>query len=806
MTQLSELYLKSLHALEYDKILLKLAGCCTTDFAKREAEELLPCTDVQEAILRQSHTSAACSLIERQGQPSFYGVSDITGPLGRARIGAALSPAELRRVAQVLKTARLLVSYREAQEGTTAIDGYFNSLVPNRFLEDEIFDAILSDTEISDRASHELFDIRRRISSANARIREVLNKLIHSAAYQKFLQEPIISMRGDRFVIPVRSEYRADVPGLVHDTSSSGATVFIEPMAVVEANNELKTLIGKEQSEIERILSALSGSVAEFYEQIKSDWETIGRLDLIFAKARLSHSMKGTEPKINENGYILLKRARHPLIDPQKVVPTTIELGGDFDTLVITGPNTGGKTVALKTIGLMCAMAASGLHLPAGDGSTTAVFSDIFADIGDEQSIEQSLSTFSAHMTNIVAMMNSIDAGSLALFDELGAGTDPVEGAALAAAILEAARASGARVAATTHYSELKLFALTTDGVENASCEFDVTTLRPTYKLLIGVPGKSNAFAISRRLGLSEGIIDRAQDRLERDNVAFEDVISQMQESRVKIDAEREQAENLRREIEQMKAELADRKRAYAEGKAKAMEKARTEARRIVEQARYAYDKVIKELDELKKQQDREDLARKRNEARVSIQSTLSGAEKVIGATDPLLHRGPRVDPATLKIGQEVTVLNLSKTATVETLPDSDGRMTVKAGIVTLSVNVNDLGAVKQTPNAVKKERNGQPGRQAAGIAAETGRLVRDARLECDLRGQDTEGAIMTLDKFIDESVMNGFSTVTAIHGKGTGALRVAVHQYLKSNRSVKAYRLGRYGEGEDGVTVIELK
>ncbi|MBM6695300.1 endonuclease MutS2, partial [Pseudoflavonifractor capillosus] len=627
---MTELLEKSIQTLELPRVLAMLADEAVTEEGKETCRKVRPQTVVSNVSRLQKQTSAAFQMLVKHGTPSFSGVRPVAAALQRADRGGALNTRELLDIAQVLRCARNVREYGVGESTEkTVLDGYFHSLSPNRFLEEKISGSILSEDEIADSASPELADIRRHIRAAAGKVRDVLNRLI-SSNQSKYLQESIITMRGGRYVVPVKSEHKNEIPGLVHDVSGSGGTFFIEPMGVVNANNELRELQMKEQKEIERILAELSADCAGFREGIEDNYRTLIALDMIFARAKLSTHMGGMEPVLGD--YIELHKARHPLLDPKTAVRNDLYLGRDFDTLVITGPNTGGKTVTLKTLGLLTLMAQCGLHIPAMDGSTIRVCSAVLADIGDEQSIDQSLSTFSSHMVNIVAMLEQLDEDTLVLFDELGAGTDPVEGAALAAAIIESARQLGARVAATTHYAELKVYAMTTQGVENASCEFNVDTLAPTYRVLIGIPGKSNAFAISRRLGLPDYIIQRAADRIDAENVRFEDVISQLESQRQAMEREKEKAQELRREMERTKAEADHYRERIEEERRKATEKAQAEARAIIQEARDTADAVFKELNAMRRRQEKAKEWVDDNQQRSDLRRTLNEAENALGA------------------------------------------------------------------------------------------------------------------------------------------------------------------------------
>lgn len=786
---------KYFSALELDKILHMLAAETSCEDAASAALELRPCGDLEETKELLQQTFDAHMLVGRFGTPSFSGLKNRTNALRRAEAGGMLNMGELLGISQLLRAMRSLMEWRHHSEGvSTCIDEQFEMLYTNKYLEEKISSAILSEEEMADTASPELLDIRRKIRSGSLRIREQLDKMIRSSTYQKYLQEPIVTMRAGRFVVPVKAECRGEVAGLVHDTSSSGATVFIEPMSVVEANNEIKVLISREEAEIERILTELSKETGEFADDMIAGYERAVYINLVFAKAHLAYKMKATMPQINCEGKICLKKARHPLIDPEKVVATDIVLGYDFDTLVITGPNTGGKTVSLKTIGLFSLMAMCGLLLPVSDESSVSVFRNVLVDIGDEQSIEQSLSTFSSHMTNIIQILGQADDQSLILLDELGAGTDPVEGAALAMAIIESMRTRGVRLAATTHYAELKAYALQTEGVENACCEFDVATLRPTYRLLIGVPGRSNAFAISQRLGMPEEIVSRAQSLVSMENLHFEDVVQKLEKNRQELEKEKEEARHYR-VMAQKAAKEAEELRAHVEReREKELEKARMEARRLVTNVRAQAEALIEEIDLQRKNKASSDAAVAKSSLRAGIRSIENAADPVEKKKEPE-YRLPRP----LKIGDHVLIYDVDKKGTVLSLPDSAGTVLVQAGIIKTKVPVKNLRLTKESnTNVVSAQRN--VSRRV------TSRSAVQVKTEVDLRGLTVSEALMELDQFIDNAVMSGLSIITIIHGKGTGALRAAVHDHLKAHPNIRTFRLGVYGEGENGVTIAELK
>ncbi|WP_300295407.1 endonuclease MutS2 [uncultured Intestinimonas sp.] len=791
---MSDLFERSIQILELPQVLEQLAAQAVTEEGKERCRALRPLTDMDDVQRRLDETSAALSMIVLRGSPALSGVRPVAASLQRAEMGGALNTRELLDIAALLRSARSAKEYAagEGNAAKTCIDHLFASLAPNRFLEDKISGSILSEEEIADAASPELADIRRHIRASASKVRDILQKLI-SSSQSKYLQESIITMRSGRYVVPVKSEYKNEVPGLVHDVSGSGGTFFIEPMGVVKTNNELRELQAREEKEIERILRELSAECAAHREDIAQDYDLLVMLDCIFARAKLSGKLRCSSPRLVKRG-IELRRARHPLLDPAKAVPNDLRLGEGFDTLVITGPNTGGKTVTLKTIGLLTLMAQCGLHIPVDDGSAVMVFDHVLADIGDEQSIAQSLSTFSSHMVNIVGILEQCGPGSLILFDELGAGTDPVEGAALAAAVIEESRKRGALVAATTHYAELKVYAMTTPGVENASCEFDVETLAPTYKLLIGVPGKSNAFAISRRLGLPQSIIDQAAARIDAENVRFEDVLTQLDRQRQEMEQERDKARKLRREMEESAKTAREYRERLEKERAKAVEKAQAEARAIIQEARDTADQVFAELNDMRRRQEKEASWQEQNERRAGLRHKLNQAEDALGS-GPDLPAPPPTRPA--RAGDTVELVKMGTKATVIAV-NKDGSLQLQAGI--LKINA------KQDEVRVTEADDGK--KQAAKIVQRAEHKLRSlgASPEVDLRGMMTDEAILALDRFLDTAVMAKLTEVTIIHGKGTGAVRKAVREHLKRSRYVKSFRPGRYGEGEDGVTVAELR
>ena len=792
---MTDLFEKSIQTLELPRVLERLAEQAVTEEGKERCLNLRPLTDEDDVRRRLAETSAAVDLMTLSGSPSFSGVKPVAASLQRANMGGALNTRELLDIAAVLRASRSAKEYADGRSGAakTCIDHLFASLTPNRYLEEKITGSIVGEDEIADSASPELADIRRHIRSTASKVRDILNKLI-SSNQAKYLQEAIITQRNDRFVVPVKSEHKNDVPGLVHDVSSSGGTFFIEPMGVVKANNELRELQSREEKEIERILAELSAECASYREDIAQNYDLLIMLDVIFARAKLSYRMKGAEPKIVKRG-LYLRRARHPLLDPNKAVPNDLMLGEEFDTLVITGPNTGGKTVTIKTMGLLVLMAQCGLHIPVDADSRIQVFSRVLADVGDEQSIAQSLSTFSSHMVNIVGILKEADDETLILFDELGAGTDPIEGAALAAAIIESARELGALVAATTHYAELKVYAMTTKGVENASCEFNVDSLAPTYRLLIGIPGKSNAFAISERLGLPKYIIQKAAERIDAENVRFEDVLTQLDEQRQQMEREKEQAAKLRREMEDSAKVAREYREKLEKERAKAVEKAQAEARRILDEARDTADQVFKELNDMRKKQRKEEDWQRVNEARAGLKHRLNEAEDKLGRRkeEPA---PPPTRPA--KAGDTVELVKMGTQATVLSV-NKDGSLQLQAGILKITAKQSEVRVVEGETQTQKEAR--KVVRQAEHKLRSLG-----ASPEVDLRGMMTDEAINALDMFLDNAMLGRLQEVTVIHGKGTGAVRKAVREHLKRSRYVKSFRPGRFGEGEDGVTVVELR
>ena len=784
---------RSLRVLEFTKIRDRLCELAVSDMGRELAGALAPSANLSEIRYAQEETEEAHVLLSYLGEQPIVPFPDIRQALKLAQIGGMLSPRSLLDVAACMRAAR---AARDAivtdRENTPNLRAAASRLSTFRALEQEITNAILSEEEISDHASPELFSIRRHIRQCNERVREKLNAMIHSSAYQKFLQEPIITMRGDRYVLPVKQEYRQSVPGLVHDQSATGATVFVEPMAVLEIGNDLKQWQAKEKAEIERILQSLSARIAPEAEALQNNLDVLARLDFAFAKAALSRQMYGSAPRINEEGYVRIVRGRHPLIDPEKVVPSDIWLGRGFTTLVITGPNTGGKTVTLKTVGLFCLMAQAGLHVPAEIGTEVAVFDDVFADIGDEQSIEQSLSTFSGHMKNIVGILSNVTPHSLVLFDELGAGTDPTEGAALAQAILSRLLKMGVRTLATTHYSELKEYAMTTPGVENASVEFDVATLRPTYRLSIGIPGKSNAFDISRKLGLSEGIIDDAKQLLSGEQVRFEDVIANAEYHRQVAERERQIAEEARAEMVAIRNQAEQEREKLERQRDEAIRKAKEQARRILEDARRESETLIAELRRMKKAgaaTPEHEIQRLKGRLNESLDAVSDALAKPVDRVSP--------PPKHLKPGDRVRIVHLGTEATVLAAPDARGEVQLQAGVMKLKAHLTQLQAAPQEKSAPQKK---------GGVRSNVNIATRAVRQELDIRGMAVDEALPEVDKFLDDAILSGLGEVSIIHGKGTGVLRAGVQEALRRNPRVKSFRLGVYGEGETGVTVVTLK
>ena len=797
---MNTLFEKSIRTLELPAVLEMLAALAVSDAAKEKCRNLTPVCELEEALHLQAETQSARDRLGLYGSPSFSGVKDVSRALSRADHGGVLNTRELLDVADLLTASRRVSEYdREKQEEKTVLDHLFSALHTNKFLEDKIHGAILDEETIADTASPELQDIRRKMRLASSKGRQILQRIISSPSYAKVLQEALITQRDGRFVVPVKAECKGSIPGLVHDISSSGATLFVEPMGVVQANNELKELQAREEKEIDRILRILSGECAAQMMNILYDYDILVHLDVIFARAQLSYRMNASMPILQRKGGIVLRRARHPLLDSAKAVPISLELGNQYDTLVITGPNTGGKTVTLKTIGLLTLMAQCGLQIPAEDGCHLRVFDRVLADVGDEQSIEQSLSTFSAHMSNTVEILRQADENSLLLFDELGAGTDPVEGAALAIAIIQSGRSKGSLIAATTHYAEMKTFAMTTAGVENASCEFDVATLRPTYRLLIGIPGKSNAFAISRRLGLDEAVIAAAKEQMDSESIRFEDVLTQLEEKRQRL----EKAQNEADRLWQQRQEDARKARIFREQMEKAKENARSkgenEARRIVRQAQQQVDEIFAELDALRKKMQQQADHQAINDAKVSAKKHLHAAEDALHLREETAE--PEMTPTRPIVAGDLVELPGVRTAATVLQVNGDGSLVLQAGKMKLTARPEQVRLPEEQTQQKKKQ---QPAPRAT--PAPQLRLERRASSELDIRGYETLEAESVVENYLDAAVMAKLETVTIIHGKGTGALRKAVHEILKRSKAVKSFRLGRYGEGEAGVTVVELR
>ncbi len=783
--------------LELNKILNLLASETGMADAAAAATQIKPSYDADTVRFLLKETEDAYSLIARFGAPSFGGAPNVNNALTRAKAGGVLLAGELLSIAETLRVIRTVKEWRQNSDTSndTALDHYFDGLVPNKFFEEKIFLSIKNEEELSDNASPRLYDIRRSISSSIANIRSRLDKLTRSQS-AKFLQENIVTQRDGRYVVPVKAEHRGEISGLVHDTSASGATLFVEPMAVVEINNEIKVLRAKEKAEIERILAELSAIAADFADSTIHSYEALVKLNLIFAKAKLGYRMRAAIPQINNERFVYLKNARHPLIKASDVVPITVGLGKEYDTLIITGPNTGGKTVTIKTIGLLTLMTMCGLMIPVDDNSSVYVFDKVLVDIGDEQSIEQSLSTFSAHMANIINILSVADSESLVLIDELGSGTDPIEGAALANAILMRFRSYGCRVAATTHYAELKSYALDTKGVENACCEFDVETLQPTYRLLIGVPGRSNAFAISNRLGLENDIVEVAKSLIDKNDLRLESIIESLEKSRLEAETERESANKLRIELSKAKNSVKSKLEELEKTRQEIADKARAEAMRVVDSAREQSNRMLSELESIKKSFTAANSAEMLARARSSVKG---GLNRMQDTADPVLSRtgDAYVLPRPLKPGDTVLIFDINKNAVVISVDEAANSAFVQAGIIKTRVDISNLRLVDAAPKPVKRERT---------IKGITSRAERDASSEVDLRGMASDEAILELDKYIDMAVLSGVPSITIIHGKGTGVLRKAVQQHLRTHKNIRTYRLGVFGEGEDGVTIAELK
>lgn len=791
----------AVRTLEFDKIRERLAHFAPTEGSKALARSLMPVASAVMVKKMLAETDTAYSCLAAKGMPPFGGVSDITDALERAERDASLTLPELLAVARVLAATRALKDYNsfDHKDEVTALDDYFVRLVPQKHLEDEINSAIIGPETLADTASDELYNIRRKMRAAENRVRENLQKYVTGGTYSKFLQDQIITMRDGRYVIPVKLEYKNEIKGLVHDTSASGSTLFVEPMCVVEANNEIRVLEGKEKDEIERIIAILSAKVGAVSGALKADYEIITDLAFIFAKAQLSFSYNGMSPEITQEKGLLLKSARHPLLPKETVVPITVSLGKEFDTLIITGPNTGGKTVTLKTLGLFALMTQAGLHIPASDGSTMCVFDEILADIGDEQSIEQSLSTFSSHMVKIVDILGRVSEHSLVLFDELGAGTDPIEGAALATAIIEAVREKNALIAATTHYVELKSFAMDTEGVCNASCEFDVETLRPTYKLIIGTPGKSNAFAISGKLGLPKEILERAERFVSGEDKRFERVIDKLEHERIKMEKSRSEADILLSEMTEKKKISDDEAEKLLEEAKRELDKAREQARRMVEAAKASSEFIFAELEKAKKQKDKENLAVTLEETRKAIRAHLKENSDEI---DPVFktEMGDYKLPRPLKTGDGVIVVDLNKKGEVVSAPDNRGNVMVRVGNATMKLSSSRLMLIDgKTVICKEKEKK-------TTISLYKERAVESFAPQLDLRGKYGDEACEMVDKYIDDALRVGVKTIRIVHGKGTGVLRRRITEFLKTDKRVLSVRIGEWGEGDTGVSIAELR
>lgn len=787
---------KNFKTLELDLILEKLANECSCDDAKELALTLKPSTDMSEAELLLTQTEDAFSLLARFGGPSFSGLKNVNNPLHRANAGGSLNPKELLDIAYCLRSMRTLDEWHNHCSGVrTSLDFFFEGITVNKYLENKIFTCIINEEEISDKASETLNDIRRKIRSKENSIREKLDSMIHSSHYQQYLQESIVTQRNGRFVVPVKAENRGNVPGLVHDTSSTGATVFVEPASVVDANNDIKVLQGKERDEIMRILFELSAEAGEFAQSIKHSFDSAVMLNLIFAKAHLAYKMKATKPLLNNEGIIHIKKARHPLIDAKKVVPTDIKLGDEYDTLVITGPNTGGKTVSLKTLGLLTAMSMCGLLIPASDRSRISVFDKILVDIGDEQSIAQSLSTFSSHMVNIIDIMSKADSKSLVLIDELGAGTDPVEGAALAVSVIEHIRSKGAVIAATTHYAELKAYALDTAGVSNGCSEFDVETLRPTYRLLIGVPGRSNAFAISEHLGMDKTVVEHAKSIVNSDNRDFESVLEKLESSRQALEDERKVAEEMTARAKKIEEKAQSEKDKIETLKKRELDKAKREAEKLIEAAKRKSSEFLLELEKLKKEQNESNATEIARKTRRAVKSQM-------GEMDELINPAELADnwdydyklPREPKVGDRIVIKGIGEGEVVEV----GDKLLVKSGLLKTRVKLSDIMILDKPKEKPKATRHN--------VYRTSSRADADVKTEIDMRGETVDEALGELSLFIDKCVLNNIEEIRIIHGKGTGALRAAVTDYLRTHPNISEYRLGKYGEGENGVTIAKVK
>ena len=794
---------KVLTTLEFDKITEMLVDCASTDGAKARARALVPSDDYDTIVLRQTKTEDAKRLINAKGYPAFVAEENVVSAAERAYKGAVLSPRELLDVASLLRSSRMLLDYINTDKPfETSLDEIFRRMLPNRELEEKITRSIISEDLIADEASAELADIRRKIKATNNRIKDTLQGYIGGVRL-KYLQENLVTMRNGRYVVPVKAEYKNEMKGLVHDTSSSGATLFIEPMAVVDANNELKSLASAEAHEIERILSSLSAECAEMSSIISLNYHNITDLAFTFACATLAMQMKAERPTVVKKRRLDLKRARHPLIPRDKVVPIDVSIGSGFDTLIITGPNTGGKTVTLKTMGLLTLMTQAGLQIPALESSVVGVFEEILVDIGDEQSIEASLSTFSSHMVNVVDILNKVGKNSLVLFDELGSGTDPVEGAALAISILEKTQSCGALSASTTHYAELKAYALETSGVQNASCEFDIETLRPTYRLIVGAPGKSNAFAISEKLGISPDVIERANELIARDNKRFEDVIERLDVNRIEMEKEREIAQRLRLEYESFKKTSEEELKRKIAKNEEEIAKQTLKARQILDSARASSEFIFRQLEDIRKQEDKEKRFEMMNAARDEVRRRLRESEGLFSEIDikeASLDEDYKL-PRPLVVGDKVYLVTLGKEGVVTALKNKDGLVSVTSGILKTKVSEDKLRLID---GSIKFKMKPQQQRVNEGKVKKS--IVSTFRSEVDVRGMIGDDAWFVVDKYLDDAILAGVPSVRIIHGKGTGALRAALWKYFKADKRIKSYRHGAYGEGDAGVTVIEFK
>ncbi len=790
---------KTIRILEYNKIIDRLVSLTASNLGSELAKQLMPDNDFEKIKINLKETSDGVNFISRRGSPPLGGIHDIRDSIRRADIGSMLNLRELIRVAGVLRAVRNLKNYSSGENIRTDDDNVVGELIScleaAKRVEDKINLCILSEEEISDSASPALGNIRRQIRHAQNSIKDKLNDLVRSSKYQKYMQESIVTMRGDRYVVPVKQEYRGEIPGLIHDSSASGATLFIEPMAVVEANNTIRELKLKEQAEIERILQELSADVAQIAVELKTNITLLAKLDFIFAKAKLSLDYNCVCPKLNSGGKTIIKKGRHPLLDAKIVVPIDFWIGEEFDTLVVTGPNTGGKTVTLKTVGLFTLMTQAGLHIPANEGTEVSVFNKIFADIGDEQSIEQSLSTFSSHMKNIVNILESVDNNSLVLFDELGAGTDPTEGAALAMAILEHLKERGCTIVATTHYSQLKVYAVTTPYVENACCEFDVETLKPTYKLLIGVPGRSNAFAISNRLGLIDSVVEHAKSYLTSEEIKFEDMLMSIEKNLNQSESERTQAQVLKIEAEKIKNEIEGQRKRFEDKKEIILKEAREEARKLLLDAKHEAEDVLSEMRRIQREKESGTSQKAAEEMRLKLKNRIDTIEDAL--SKPIIPKNTLVKPPkNLKPGDSVLITNLNQRGTIVSTADKNGEAIVQAGIMKINVHITNLKIIDEQKEQIKRTGAGE-----IGVSK-----VRNISNEVDVRGLRLDEALEIVDKYLDDVVISGLSEICIIHGKGTGILRSGIHQYLKSNRRIKSYRLGKYGEGETGVTIVEIK